>query len=694
MRTHRSKIAIGVALCIVALTGITVVRANDTGLVAEFSFNEGSGSVAFDSSNRGNTGAVEGATWASGRYGSALTFDGTSDLVLVPNSESLGLGTGMTLEAWIRPQATSDWSTVIMKETPNGLAYSLYASTPYGGGGTWIHPDGSGDVSASRGTKLPLNTWSHVAATYDGKYLRYYENGNLRATTLISKTTARSIIASDGALKIGGNSVWGEWFKGQIDEVRVYNRALSKSEIGSDRVTPIGTVAVASTPTAAPTTAAQSTTPPTIAPTTTAAPTTPASTVAPPTTVAPDPGGLPGLPIGVTLRPVDGGADYFGRWSNSLPTDPSFFPIGVWGESFSDDAVSRGWMDAYAGMGINTQVGTWALPDSMASYLKSTGGYAIGGSASQPSAITTTDEPDWRGCSSSDGNVRAEAPSWIASQCATLGSASGAPASGPVAPSFLQAWADGLRARDPSRPVWTNFTKIEKVGIATDYWVDDDATARAYANTADIVSFDWYPLTDAGYYTPASLGVVWTQHDAVKNVRRILNNTKPVWNAIEMTYVNDYGTYRPTAADVNAEVWNSLIGGARGFTYFQHDFKLGTSRALLDPRFSDIRAQVTVTNARIKGLAPVLNAPYADGLTTVGAGQVNVMTKALGDSFYVFVSPRTKSSQTVSLNLAGLGNTTATVLHENRSVPVTNGTLTDSFADQNSIHIYKVTPGS
>jgi hypothetical protein len=81
-----------------------------------------------------------------------------------------------------------------------------------------------------------VNTWTHLAATYDGAVLRLYVNGTLAG----SLSRAGSIDASAGPLRIGGNSLWGEWFNGRIDEVRVYNRALSQGEIQTDMNTPVG----------------------------------------------------------------------------------------------------------------------------------------------------------------------------------------------------------------------------------------------------------------------------------------------------------------------------------------------------------------------------------------------------------------------------------------------------------------------
>lgn len=196
------------------------------GLVAAWSFNEGAGSTLTDGSGGGNTGTVVGPTWtAAGKYGGALTFDGTNDYVTVPDAASLDLGSSMTLEAWVRPTASSGWRTVLLKETPTSLAYSLYSASGTNRPSVWI--DGTSSVGSAA---LTTSAWSHVAATYNGSRLRVYVNGVLRA----DRAVTTPVPVSTGPLKIGGNAVWGEWFAGQIDEVRMYDRVLTAAEIAAD----------------------------------------------------------------------------------------------------------------------------------------------------------------------------------------------------------------------------------------------------------------------------------------------------------------------------------------------------------------------------------------------------------------------------------------------------------------------------
>jgi glucose/arabinose dehydrogenase len=200
-----------------------------TGLVLAFGFEETGGTTANDSSTANNNGAISGATGtASGKFGRALSFDGVNDRVDVPDSATLDLTTGMTLEAWVKPTTNAGWRTAILKELgASDLAYALYTSDggkPRGEILTTAYSTAAGKAA------LTLNAWSHLATTYDGKNLRFYLNG----TQISAKAVTGSMPTTANPLRIGGNTIWGEYFSGLIDEVRVYNRALSASEIGAD----------------------------------------------------------------------------------------------------------------------------------------------------------------------------------------------------------------------------------------------------------------------------------------------------------------------------------------------------------------------------------------------------------------------------------------------------------------------------
>ena len=190
-----------------------------------------------DVSGNGHTGAISGASWtAQGRYGGALSFNGSSNLVTVGASPLLNLTSGMTLEAWINPTAASGTRDVLIKEGTNVDLYNLYARNWRGRPESNVYAGGANRVA--EGATLPTNTWSHLAGTYDGTTLRLYVNGVQVASAAYSGT----IGTSSGPLRIGGNSLWGEYFQGAIDEVRIYNRALTALEIQTDMNLPVSAV--------------------------------------------------------------------------------------------------------------------------------------------------------------------------------------------------------------------------------------------------------------------------------------------------------------------------------------------------------------------------------------------------------------------------------------------------------------------
>src|SRR5207237_588209 len=161
-----------------------------------------------------------------GRFGGALNYNGISDWVTINDSDSLDVSTAMTLEAWVYPTATTGtWATILLKEAPPGgnLAYHLQ-SDPSNRPISFITTDVSGLQGVTGPDPLLRNTWTYLAATYDGTALLLYVNGALVAT----QPMTGNIIPSIGPLRFGGNSIWGEYFAGAIDNLRIYNRALSQ----------------------------------------------------------------------------------------------------------------------------------------------------------------------------------------------------------------------------------------------------------------------------------------------------------------------------------------------------------------------------------------------------------------------------------------------------------------------------------
>ena len=153
--------------------------------------------------------------------------------VTINDAASLHLTTGMTLEAWVDPSTVnSAWRDVIYKGNDNYWleAASNRAVMPAAGATL-----GSSDVDTLGKAALTANTWAFLTETYNGSTLALYVNG----TQVSSLAHTGNIATSTDPLQIGGDSIYGQYFKGTIDKVRVYNGALTAAQIMTDMNTPI-----------------------------------------------------------------------------------------------------------------------------------------------------------------------------------------------------------------------------------------------------------------------------------------------------------------------------------------------------------------------------------------------------------------------------------------------------------------------
>jgi hypothetical protein len=218
-----------------AVVSLTVTPpAPPAGLVAAYNFNEGTGTTLIDRSGRGHAGTLSGPTWTSaGRFGGALSFDGVNDRVNISDANALDLTTGMTLEAWVRPSTVSSWRAVLVKNFGNGLSYGLFGSDAASLSSGYIRT--TSDLGVANTAPLALNVWTHLALTYDGATLTLYVGG----AQVASRAVSGSIAVSTGTLTLGGSGLSIGFFQGLIDDVRIYNRALSQAEIQADMALPV-----------------------------------------------------------------------------------------------------------------------------------------------------------------------------------------------------------------------------------------------------------------------------------------------------------------------------------------------------------------------------------------------------------------------------------------------------------------------
>ena len=217
--------SIYVVCCVSVLSMVCDVSG---GLVAHWRLDEGSGTTAFDTSGNGNDGTFTGEPqWVAGYYGGALDIDGTNDNIDCGNDDSLNITDEITLSAWINMTQRPDvdtWYTIPWKEN----AYSMYL---YGADTTltnlaadfWLDT-GRADIWDGPDIDIPPNVWTHIAVTFNSTDFEFYVNGehdftqNAPATIEIS---AINLLFTEE----GSN------FKCMVDDVRIYNHALTQDEI-------------------------------------------------------------------------------------------------------------------------------------------------------------------------------------------------------------------------------------------------------------------------------------------------------------------------------------------------------------------------------------------------------------------------------------------------------------------------------
>jgi len=224
-------LAVGLALPMAA-----PVRADPGSIVGLWHLDEGIESTASDSSGAGNDGTLSG-----GKFGNALSFDGAGDYVEVGDDSTLDITDGITLEAWIYPDAVNGYRTVVAKREGNLANYALrlqngkldfYYSGPAADGGTDWHAWQTSSAVISTGS------WYHVAVafTFDsGGSITAYVNGAAVSGSWYADDGTDPATPNSYALTIGMGPPGSQYFDGLIDEVRISNvaRTITPSNLTS-----------------------------------------------------------------------------------------------------------------------------------------------------------------------------------------------------------------------------------------------------------------------------------------------------------------------------------------------------------------------------------------------------------------------------------------------------------------------------
>ena len=378
-----------------------------------------------------------------------------------------------------------------------------------------------------------------------------------------------------------------------------------------------------------------------------------------------------------SIREVDGGSRYYARFPRSLPSDPSYFPIGVWFES----VLSEEDIDADKQAGLNLYVALTGNSDL--SLIERSGMKVI------------AQHGDWAARSAGPGSEAIAG--WLLADEIDMQMD---PRDG-----FAK-----LRSLSAELPADDGRLRYANYGKGVTFWNTDGDAARYVNEFQDVVSADNYWFTDRDLCDPSQGGGLLRNGDepltphqchraanygrTVDRVRRLLkpSGSRPVWAFVEVGHPSSDSSWPSIEpAEVTAAVWSSIIHGARGIVYFNHSFggPAQTQHALREHAYADVRSAVTATNRRIENLAPVLNAPFVDTFASTTAA-VDTMTKSYGGRFYLFAASRATRAQRVAFQLPCAGETRISVLDEDRDLRLASGSFEDDFTDANAVHIYRI----
>lgn len=209
---------------------------NNLGLVGYWPMNEGTGTTVGDFSGKGSVGSITNGVWVNGKYGKALSFNGSNSKVSLGTSDNLRITGPFSITAWVYIDTVPDTNrheadilSHVLDVTSNGN-WTFHIGTYNGQNTNLVFSWHDGSWHDAIGTsQVGTSAWKHVAVTYNGATMTMYIDGKADGTPACNISTSGS--GFNNTIGTSFNTAGAYYFDGMIDEVRMYNRALSAAEV-------------------------------------------------------------------------------------------------------------------------------------------------------------------------------------------------------------------------------------------------------------------------------------------------------------------------------------------------------------------------------------------------------------------------------------------------------------------------------
>jgi hypothetical protein len=403
--------------------------------------------------------------------------------------------------------------------------------------------------------------------------------------------------------------------------------------------------------------------------------------------VPPAPTTPPDTPIHELPRiPWEGGAAFYEQFPKAHAegwSSPGFFPLAVFYGKPAHTSSLRS-------VGINTLMGAEHDGSSMAS-ITNTGMFVLA-------------QQEWRDRTPAEIGNNPRVVGWHVHDECEMGY-SGCSGNEHQALAQQQAWVNELRALDDGRFMQANFGN----GVLGSFWAP--STFHQFVQGVDASSVDKYAYTSPhlwwamaspihsphwprkadGTAAPVARSAAYGWLADRLRAYQDPSQRRPVWVFVEtaMPFLTEQGAQTITADQIEGAVWSAIIHEARGIAYFQHNNNGLCGVYSIVECGPTLRNKLTAVHEKIRLLAPVINSQSYEYNFYNGT---DTMLKVHGGSAYVFAGiglfddPGSKTFRLPT----GVNGTMVTVVGENRTIPVVDGTFTDTFAHEFTHHVYRI----